>query len=74
MNTEPIKVWDWDDAPEEYRALSQNGGDEDWVALVPPHYSARYISWMESGSSFGCCSVYDYPLPDGSIVRIGAHA
>ncbi len=71
---EPIKVWEWDDAPEEFKALSPHGGDEDWVALVPPHLAQRCISWLESGSSFGCCDVSEHPLPDGSVVKIGAHA
>lgn len=31
----PIKVWHFYDAPEEYRALSGHGGDEDWLAFVP---------------------------------------
>jgi hypothetical protein len=75
MTTSPaIQVWPYDDAPEEYRRLSTHGGDEDWVALVPAQYVSTWIPWMESGSSFGCCDVYEYPLPDGSVVRIGAHS
>lgn len=35
MEKEPIKVWEWSDAPEEFRALSTHGGDEDWVVFVP---------------------------------------
>ena len=30
-----IKVWRFEDAPKKYRALSTNGGDEDWIAFVP---------------------------------------
>ncbi len=74
MNNKAIQVWDWDDAPEEYKALSPHGGDEDWVALVPPKYAGRWIGWMESGSAFGCCDVSEHELPDGSVVRIGAHS
>ncbi len=74
MSAEPIKVWRFDDAPEEYRALSEHGGDEDWVALLPPGYVDDYIGWMEDGSSFGCCNVSSHTLPDGWQVRIGAHA
>lgn len=31
----PIRVWRFEDAPEEFRRLSRCGGDEDWVAHVP---------------------------------------
>ena len=70
---EPIKVWDWDEAPEELKALSPHGGDEDWVALVPKHLADRHIGWLESGS-FGCCDISRHELPNGDVVRIGAHA
>lgn len=69
-----IKVWKFEDAPKELQGLSTHGGDEDWVALIPPKLAGEWIGWMESGSSFGCCSVSEYKLPDGSMVRIGAHA
>lgn len=29
-----IKVWAFKDAPQEYRKLSENGGDEDWVLVM----------------------------------------
>jgi hypothetical protein len=34
-NSVTIRVWSWKDAPDEYKALSNHGGDEDWVALIP---------------------------------------
>lgn len=77
MNDEPhIRVWHWRDAPSELRALSPHGGDEDWVALIPPEMKAEYIPWMESGTAFGCCDVseHDHPRCPGWKVRIGAHA
>jgi hypothetical protein len=67
-----IVIWEWWDAPGELRALSDHGGDEDWVALVPKNMNQP--SWMESGTSFGCCSVSENQLPDGRWVYIGAHA
>lgn len=71
-----IRVWSWDNAPSELRELSTHGGDEDWVALVPPIYENNYMGWMESGSSFGYCDVYEYEHPElpGYKIRIGAHA
>lgn len=67
-----IQVWRFKDAPEEYRKLSTNGGDEDWVAFVPDTLKDDWIGWMES-PSFGCCCVDEYPI-QGGIIRIGCHA
>jgi hypothetical protein len=70
----PITVWSFYDAPYDLQALSPHGGDEDWLAEVPPQFD--YVSWMESGSHFGCCDVSTHPHPTkmGWTVRIGAHA
>ena len=65
-------VWYWKDAPGELRALSDHGGDEDFISLLPLNKEAP--SWMDDGSSFGHCRVSSYRLPDGREVRIGAHA
>jgi hypothetical protein len=69
-----IKVWQFYDAPKKYRDLSQHGGDEDWIAVVPKALAESYIGWLQSGTSFGCCDVDAHTLPDGSVVYIGAHA
>ncbi len=80
MNTRdtktPILVWRFHDAPERLRALSEHGGDEDWLAEVPSYLVGVDISWMESGSRFGVCDVSEHPHPyiDGWVVRIGAHS
>lgn len=70
---QPIQVWAWEHAPQWLRDLSPHGGDEDWVALLPKNYAGRCILWLEGGS-FGCCDISEHPLPDGRVVRIGAHA
>lgn len=67
-----ILVWAFEDAPEELRALSNNGGDEDWLALVPMDYGTDYVSWIESGP-FGCCGV-DKIETEFGLVFIGSHA
>ena len=71
-----IRVWAWEDAPQELKALSPHGGDEDWLALLPPRLSGDYIGWMESGTPFGCCDVSKHTHPElpEYEVRIGAHA
>lgn len=48
--------------------------DADWVAQVPQELVDVPISWMESGSSFGCSGVDQHSLPDGGELRIGCHA
>lgn len=69
-----IIVWRWEDAPDQYKALSQHGGDEDWVAFVPDYLRDKgNQAWMESGSPFGCCDVSEHEV-EGGVVRIGAHA
>ena len=70
-----IRVWTWEDAPQELKDLSCHGGDEDWVALVPPKLTGRWIGWLEC-PAFGCCCVSEYTHPElpGYEVRIGAHA
>lgn len=71
---DPILVWDFRDAPAEFRALSEHGGDEDWLAVVPAFYRFNMPPWLESGTRFGCCDTSEHVLPDGRIVCIGAHA
>ena len=34
-NANCMLIWNWSDAPPELRALSQHGGDENFVAYVP---------------------------------------
>lgn len=67
-----IRVWPFYEAPEELRALSEHGGDEDWLALVPEPLAGAYLPWLE-GRRFGN-DVSSYWLPDGSRVFISAHA
>ena len=71
-----IRVWKWEDAPQELKDLSSHSGDEDWVALIPPKLANDYIPWMEEGTSFGCCSVSEHSHPElpNYIVKIGAHS
>jgi hypothetical protein len=68
-----IKVWRWENAPKSYKILSENGGDEDWVAFIPNKIKEEYYSWMDEGTGFGCCTVKEYTI-NGGVVRIGSHA
>jgi hypothetical protein len=57
-------VWEWADAPAEFRAYSGHGGDEDWVALCPTGEEPIW-AWGIGASS--------YILPDGRLLLIKAH-
>lgn len=73
--SDPIIVWEYHSAPKELQ-ISQNGGDEDWLAEVPPHLADTWIPWMREGGGFGCCGVeeHDHPTKPGWKIRIGCHA
>lgn len=79
MNT-PIQVWPYDDAPKEYQELCNNGGDEDWIALIPKYLVEKeangliWFGWLEDGGPFGCHSVKKVDLPNGDQFRIGCHS
>jgi len=66
-----IKIYRFEDAPEELKMLSTNGGDEDWIAIIPPSLQDEYIPWFEAGNSFGCVEVH--MLENGNKVLIGCH-
>lgn len=66
----PIKIWRYKDAPPEYQLEND---DSDWVAFIQSSYEDDYIGFLNSGSSFGCCDVYEFEVEDG-IVKIGYHA
>ena len=70
----PIMVWAFHDAPKKYQRLSKNGGDEDWIALVPVRQKSQYIGWLQSGTAFGVCSTDEHKLPTGETIYIGVHS
>ena len=41
----PIIVWEYYEAPAELQ-ISNNGGDEDWIAELPPEYHDWPPSWL----------------------------
>lgn len=73
LRTGAILVWRFHEAPPQYQALSDHGGDEDWVAFIPDSLAGEWIGWLQEGTSFGCCRVSEHSV-DGGVVRIGAHA
>jgi hypothetical protein len=72
---ETIRIHIFEDAPTDLQDLSFNGGDEDYIAEVPPNFT-MIPSFLDEGSPFGCSSVekHHHPYKKGWIVLIGCHA
>ena len=66
-----ILIWRFEDAPEHFQLLSQNGGDEDYIAFVPD--GVEIPAFLEEGSSFGCFKVEKHQVKNGTIL-IGYHS
>lgn len=69
MQNDAITVWKWVNAPEVFKKLSRHGGDEDWVAWVPPTYEIP--KWL---FGIGVCRTDVEILANGARILIGAHA
>lgn len=70
-------VYRFSEAPAELRALSENGGDEDWLVVVPREWLTGWdgtgpLTWIDRMAS--CNDPDRYDLPDGRIVFIGSHS
>jgi len=70
-----IKIYEFEFAPKYLQNLSNNGGDEDWIAVVPKKIYDRHcwIGFLESDSfSAGC----DQQIIIGKkyVIYIGSHA
>lgn len=72
----PIQIWRFEDAPKHLQDQSNNGGDEDWIALVPAAYENEHMPWLDldEHGPFGCCCVHKIPQPDGAVLHIGCHS
>ena len=53
--TPHIKIYRFDDAPQHLKDLSTNGGDEDWIAVLPQGWEVPLF--LEDNQFFGCCSI-----------------
>ena len=76
--TAAIRVWRFAEAPEEYRKLSDSGGDEDWLALIPSKEAAQwFVLWLERGAVQdyrGVRGIQWVDLKNGERVAIGSHS
>ena len=80
-NNSFVRLWNFENAPDELKYLSDHGGDEDWIALVPASMKDKYYSLIE-------CSDYersgnlsrkeltndDIEGLEGYILYIGSHS
>lgn len=67
-----IKIFPFHAAPEGLAELSTNGGDEDWIAVVPAGFDVPFF--LEEGGRFGCCTVEKHEHWSGCKILIGCHA
>ena len=63
-----IQIWAYNDAPTEFQTYDD---DSDWVAFVPN--GVEQPSWMQEGTTFGCCSVFETKVKGGTIYT-GCHS
>jgi len=70
--TNAYMVWPFRDAPTFLQALSVNGGDEDWVVLIPLGLGDPLPAWIEFTDSMR--DPIRYTLTTGHVVYIGAHS
>lgn len=70
---EPIKIWPFYDAPDEYAQHFDND-DADWLALIPKNYTEEYIGFLDDNTPFGICYIEIYVLPNGDYLKVGYHA
>lgn len=63
-----VFLWLWKQAPERYRQLSTNGGDEDYVILCTS--SSRFDDWDQAESlarRLAVCDFDKYEHEDGTV-------
>lgn len=71
--SDPMRIWRFYDAPEEWQRMFDQGGDEDYLAEIPPDYEQDAL--IES-RTFGCCDIIknNHPTKPGWFIYIGTHA
>jgi hypothetical protein len=79
MHSRCICVWEYLDAPPEFQALSQHGGDEDWIVYCPSEQMGMpSVFWdvLNSESTYvrGWGHTDYHQLDNGAVVVVLAHA
>lgn len=60
-----ILIWQFHEAPLEYRRLSTNDGNEDWIILVPPQDEGILYKRYDGNQ--------EIRLADGNLLVIGSY-
>ncbi len=63
--SEPIRVWEFHNAPDELKYCSHCGGDEDFIVLVPPGMDCPWRL-----AELGCCSNDVFRVASGGKAEI----
>ena len=71
----PVLIWAWDDAPLELQAVSDNGGDEDFLVEFPPRWDDEY-SMAAFLQKLEVCGhgLFPHPSKPGWTIGITWHA
>ncbi len=62
--SDPILVWEFHDAPDELKACSGCGGDEDYIVVVPPGMACPFKL-----EQLGCCSNDMFRVTGSGVVE-----
>lgn len=68
-----VHLWLFEEAPQEYQDLSENGGDEDWVMFVPERLESHPLVISMSEKIDVSYSPEEHEV-EGGWVFIGSHA
>ncbi len=77
-----IRIWRWEDAPEEYKELCNQAGDEDWLMYYPASCLKKYYPLaLESAATgdedsylHGLGHIARCVLENGDVIVSFAHA
>ena len=78
-----ILLWPFHEAPEDFKRLSQSGGDEDFLAFVPDDFfdsryfpsshGVQYDFLSRLKQAMGVCNTEQHEV-EGGFILIGTHS
>ena len=71
-----IKVYPFAQAPADLQALASQGGDEDWIVVIPKELAPSVLlygdpHWIDTTDS--CHEPVRFDLPNGDVLFVGCH-
>lgn len=71
-----IKVYPFNLAPTELQDIATQGGDEDWLVLIPQELAFTVLEygaphWIDAMDS--CHEPVRFDLPNGDVLFVGGH-